>query len=382
MNEHTEREADVEDPAPPELVLVTGFPAFTAKRMIAKVLADERTAHVFVLSREKFADDARAFLASLPEDRAERAELVAGDVCHMDLGLSGSEYRTLANELTTIHHLAGIYYMGVDRGTARRVNVDGTRGVLDLACECKRLRRLCHWSTASVSGKRQGVILEEELDEGQGFHNFYEETKFAAEKLAVAARRNIPITIFRPGLIVGDSQTGEIDKFDGPYYLMVLIVTNALQVHLPLPGRGVAPLNLVPIDFVIDAAYELGLDARSAGRTFHLTDPNPFPAKRVYELVAECSHTKPPRGFIPGRLARTLLKAPGIDRLARAPLSFLESFDHPVLYNSRNTMALLADTDIRCPSFDTYADKVVQFVREVHAARKQKIEDEVFDPFD
>lgn len=381
MNQQIETN-DGEDPAPPERVLVTGFPAFTAKRMITKLLADDRTEHLHLLSREKFADDARSFLSQLPEEHAKRAEIVAGDVCHMDLGLSGSEYRTLANELTTIHHLAGIYYMGVDRGTARRVNVDGTRGVLDLAGECRRLRRLCHWSTASVSGKRQGVILEEELDEGQGFHNFYEETKFAAEKLAVAARRNIPITIFRPGLIVGDSTTGEIEKFDGPYYLMVLIVTNALQVHLPLPGRGVAPLHLVPIDYVIDAAHQLALDARSAGRTFHLTDPNPFPARRVYEFVAECSHTKPPRGFIPGRLARTLLKAPGIDRLARAPLSFLESFDHTVLYNCRNALALLSDTDIRCPSFDTYADKVVQFVREVHAARKQKIEDEVFDPFD
>src|SRR5204862_8240222 len=141
-----------------------------------------------------------------------------------------------------LHHLAGIYYLGVDRAAAERVNVEGTRGVIDFATECRRLRRLCHWSTASVSGRRKGVVLEEELDEGQAFRNFYEETKFEAEKLARAVQRKLPVTIFRPGIIVGDSKSGEIDKFDGPYYLMVLIVQSPLDVHLPLPGHGVAPM--------------------------------------------------------------------------------------------------------------------------------------------
>ncbi len=374
--------AEAEDPRPPESVLITGFPAFTAKRMAAKVLAEDPTARVFLLSRSKFSDAATEFLSSLPTEHARRAETVIGDVCDMDLGLSGNEFQILANEVTTIHHLAGIYYMGVDKATARRVNIEGTRGVLELAGESKRLRRMCHWSTAAVSGKRRGVVLEDELDHHQGFYNFYEETKYVAEQLAAAAQRRIPITIFRPGIIVGDSKSGEIDKFDGPYYLMVLVATNSLQVHLPLPGRGTAPLPLVPIDYVIDAAYALSLDARAAGRTFHLTDPNPFSARRVYELVAERSQTKPPRGFIPKRLASTLLRAPGIEKLARAPLAFLESFDRQVFYNCRHALDLLAGTGIHCPSFDTYAERLVRYVREVHAAREQEIEDEVFDPFD
>jgi thioester reductase-like protein len=382
MNNPADTTIAEEDPRPPESVLVTGFPAFTAKRMVAKVLAADPSATIYMLTRNKFADDANEFLTTLPGTHSARVEIVIGDVCNMDLGLSGSEFQTMANEVTTIHHLAGIYYMGVDKATARRVNVEGTRGVLELAGESKRLRRFCHWSTATVAGKRRGVVLEDELDERQSFHNFYEETKFAAERLAVAAQRRIPITIFRPGLIVGDSQTGEIDKFDGPYYLMVLIATNRLQVHLPLPGRGAAPLPLVPIDYVIDAAYALSVDARAAGRTFHLTDPNPFSARRVYELVAERSHTKPPRGFIPKQLARTLLKTPGLEKLARAPLAFLESFDHQVFYNCRQTIELLADTGIRCPAFDSYAEHLVSYVREVHDAREQEIEDDVFDPFD
>ncbi len=374
--------AVTEDPMPPEVVLVTGFPAFTAKRTVAKILEADPTARTFVLTRDVFVEDAKQFLASLPPNQAERAELVTGDVCDMDMGLSGPEYQRLTNEVTTIHHLAGIYHMGVDKSTAKRVNIEGTRGVIELAHDVKRLRRLCHWSTASVSGRRKGVILEEELDESQSFHNFYEETKFIAEKLAENAKRKIPVTVFRPGIIVGDSTTGEIDKFDGPYYLMVLIVTNALQVHLPLPGRGTAPLNLVPIDYVMNAAYELSLDARAAGKTFHLVDPYPFSAKKVYELVAERSQTKRPRGFIPGRLARTLLKAPGLERLARAPLAFLESFDQQAFYNSRSTHELLRGRNIECPSFDSYAGKLVKYVREVHESKQKRLDDEVFDPFD
>ncbi len=373
---------DADDRRPAETVLVTGYPAFTARRMIARILGGDPAARVFVLARDKFADAAAEFLRGLPDDQGARGQVIVGDVCAMDLGLAGSEYRTLADEVTTIHHMAGIYYMGVDRATAQRVNVEGTRGVVELAGDARRLRRFCHWSTAAVSGKRRGVILENELDEGQTFHNFYEETKFQAELLARAAQRRLSTTIFRPGVIVGDSRTGEIDKFDGPYYLLVLIVTNALQVHLPLPGRGTAPLHLVPIDYVMEAGYRLSLDARAAGRTFHITDPNPLPARRVYELVAEHAQQKPPRGFIPRGIARTLLKAPGVERLARGPVAFLESFDQQVFYNCAGSMALLAADGVFCPPFESYVEHLVRYVREVHEARRQKLDDEVFDPFD
>ena len=374
--------SDGDGPSPPEVVLVTGFPAYTTRRMVLEILARDAEARVFVLARAKFADAARDLARSLPPQRGDRVEVIEGDVCDMDLGLSGQEYRTLAGEITSIQHMAGIYYMGVDRATARRVNVDGTRGVLELAADAARLRRVTHWSTAAVSGRRKGVILEEELDEGQSFHNFYEETKFEAEKLAHAAQRNLPVTILRPGILVGDSATGEIDKLDGPYYLIVLLSTNVLQMRMPLPGRGTAPLHVVPIDFVIDASYRLSRDERAAGKTFHLTDPNPLPARRVYELVAELSQGKPARGFLPAGLARTLMRAPGLDRLARTPLSFLESVDRQCFYNCRGTMALLQDTGVRCPPFDTYAENLVHFVRGAHAAKRQKLEDEVFDPFD
>ncbi|RMH43564.1 MAG: NAD-dependent epimerase/dehydratase family protein [Deltaproteobacteria bacterium] len=367
---------------PDERVLVTGFPAFTARRMAAKILAEDATARLDLLVRDKFVAAARDFIASLPSDQAARIEPLIGDVCDMDLGLAGGEFARIAAEVTTIWHMAGIYFHGVDRHTARRVNVEGTRGVIELAKEARQLRRLCHWSTATVSGKRRGVVMEDELDENQSFHNFYEETKFEAEKLARAAQRHLPVTVFRPGIIVGDSRTGEIDKFDGPYYLAVLFVTTPPGVRLPLPGRGAAPLHVAPIDYVIDAAYALSLDARAAGKTFHLTDPNPLSARRVYALIAEQTRRTPAQGFIPSGLARALLHTPGIERIARGPLAFLDALDHLVFYNTRNTRELLAGTGIDCPPFDTYVAALVRYVRDVHDARRAKLEDDVFDPFD
>jgi dephospho-CoA kinase len=371
-------------PPPPERVLITGFPAYTARRMAARILASDPQAKVFLLARDRYVDEAAQFAALLPAGQRERVQTVVGDVCDMDLGLTAAEYRALVGEITTIHHMAGLYGTGVEPAAARRVNVTGTRGIVEMAGESRRLRRLVHWSTVQVSGRRKGVVLEDELDAGQSFHNVYEETKYEAEILAAAAMRKLPVTILRPGIIVGDSRTGEIDKFDGPYYLIVLIATNALQVHLPLPGRGTAPLHLVPIDFVVDAGYRLAIDERAAGKTFHLTDPNPLPARRVYELVAEHARTRPPRGFIPGRLARTLLRTPGIEKLARGPLAFLDSFDHQVFYNQHTTQELLEGTGLRCPGFEKYVQHLVRYVQEVHAQRRGggSIEEETFDPFD
>ena len=349
-----------------DVALVTGFPAFTARRMIAKLLSaepPEQTAKVYVLAPGKLADEAARFVAALPD--RERAEVLAGDVCDMDLGLSSVEYRALSRELTWIHHLAGVYFMGVDDDTARRVNVGGTRTVLDLARDAGRLERVVHWSTAMVSGDRKGRVYEEDLEAGQKLHNAYERTKYEAEKLARAAMRQLPVTVLRPGIIVGDSQTGEIDKLDGPYYLMVLIATNDSGLRLPLLGRGDAPLHLVPIDYVIDAAWQIGRHELSAGRTFHIVDPAPLTAREVFERVAEHAHTEKPRGHIPGPLARAVLRTPGLARLGRGPLAFVDLLDHAVHYDQTNTAQALAGTAVTCPALADYLPALVRHVLDV-----------------
>lgn len=366
-----------------ETILVTGFPAFTARRMIRKALEAEAGARVCMLVREKFATDAEGFRSALGASRRKRLAILAGDVTHMHLGLAGDEYRRLCDEVVTVFHLAALYYLGAARDVIENLNVGGTRNVLEMARGAARLRRFVHFSSAQVSGDRRGVVLEEELELGQRFRNPYEETKYQAERLVRAEAGRLPVTIVRPGLIVGDSKTGEIDRFDGPYYLMVLIVASPAGLRLPLPGRGNAPLHLVPIDFVIDAAWHLARDERAVGRTFHLVDPCPLGARHVYDLVAERAQRKPPReSRFPARLARALLRVPGLERLGRAPLAFLDSLDHHVFYNCRGMLDLLDGTGIACPRFASYVDNLIKYVREVHETRKQKFADEVMDPLD
>jgi dephospho-CoA kinase len=360
--------------------LVTGFPAFTARRMIRQILAAEPDTRLYVLAREPFAADADSFLAGLP-DRS-RAEILVGDVCDMDLGLSSAEYRALSRELTWIHHLAGIYFMGTDDETAHRVNVVGTRTVIDLARDAGRLERVVHWSTAMVSGDRKGTFYEDDLETGQKFRNAYERTKYEAERLVRAAMRQLPITVIRPGIIVGDSRTGEIDKLDGPYYLLVVIATNASGVRLPLLGRSDAPLHLVPIDYVIEAAWHVARSETAAGKTFHLVDPAPMAARQVFEAVAEHANTEKPRGHIPRPLARAVLRTPGLARLGRGPLAFLDMLDHAVHYDQTNTAQALAGTALRCPPLAEYLPVLVRYVLDITREPQRPSSDEISDPLD
>jgi dephospho-CoA kinase len=363
---------------PRPAALVTGFPAFTAKRMIAELAAREPETKLYVLARDRFAPDADKLIAEL---RAN-AEVLVGDVCDMDLGLSSAEYHALSRELTWLHHLAGIYFMGVDAETARRVNVGGTRNVLELARDAGRLERVVHWSTAMVSGKRGGMVHEDDLDAGQKFHNGYERTKYEAELLVRAAMRQLPITVMRPSVIVGDSATGEIDKLDGPYYLMVLIATNASGMSLPILGRGDALLHLVPIDYVVQAAWHAARSSGAAGKTFHLVDPSPLSARAVFEGVAAHANTAIPRGSIPRPLARAVLRTPGLARLGRGPLAFLDLLDHDVHYDQSNTAQALAGTTVRCPALTDYLPALVDHVLEVVRGRALDELDEISDPLD
>ena len=119
----------------------------------------------------------------------------------------------------------------------------------------ERLERLNYVSTAYVAGDRTGVVYEHELDLGQGFKNHYESTKFQAEVWVRSAVDRIPTTIFRPAIVVGDSRTGETQKFDGPYYALRFIAATAAR-GMPVAniGRGATPFNVVPVDFIVDCA--------------------------------------------------------------------------------------------------------------------------------
>jgi len=363
-----------------DVVLLTGFPSFAARKMCEQLLRSERRTLVHAIVHAKFAEDAREALDELTLEQRARVNLIEGDAAAMDLGLSGAELRALAGEVDRIHHMAQVSYLGADKKLAEQVNIGGAREVLEVARQCSSLEMLVFHSTAQVSGTRTGVVLEEELLKGQEFRNPVEETLARAEKGIRAAMKELPICVVRPTIVVGDSKTGEGDSFDGPYFLILLIVTSPPELPLPLPGRGDTPLNVVPIDYVVRAAERIGRTESARGRTFHIGDPAPLTARRVFDLVASAGGRRSPRGFIPANLTKALLRTPGLDRLAKSPRAFLDALATPVSYSFANTTELLADTNVRCPPFESYVDGLVEYVQHRLREKRARTANEVDDP--
>ncbi len=346
-----------------ESVLVTGYPSFRAKKMLEYLVGAEPESTFYLIVRQKFASEAALALEQISPAERERVVVIEGDAAAMDLGLSGKEYRELASRVERIHHLAQVTYPGADRKMAEAVNIGAMREIVELGRICENLRSIVVHSSAVVSGNRTGVVLEDELSAGQSFRTPVEETLARGERFARAHMRELPIIVVRPTQIVGDSRTGEVDRFDGPYLLILLIVSSPQDLPVPLPTRGDAPMNLVPIDYVVRAAHFLGRREDAVGRTFHIADPRPLTVRRVFELVAAAGGKRLPGGFIPTRLTRALLNTPGVNLLSKSPRAFLELLTTPVRYDTKHTDRILADSGITCPPFESYVDALVAYVK-------------------
>jgi thioester reductase-like protein len=370
-----------------DVVLVTGFPSLSARRLCEELLR-ERGAHagraggtlVHAIVRSKFADEAIAALDGMAPEERSRVNLIEGDATSMDLGLSGPEFLGLAREVDRIHHVVQVSYPGVDAKTAAHVNVGSAREILEFAEACESLRCLVFHSTAHVSGDREGRVFEDELEAGQSFRNVGEETQALAEKVVREAMKRLPIAVVRPSIVVGDSTTGEVEHFDGPYLLILLILTSPADFTLPLPGRGEMPLNLVPVDYVVRAAQAIGKSEGAIGKTFHLVDPAPLSVRKVFELVARAAGRPAPPGFIPANLTKALLRTPGLRRFVKSPRALLETLGTDVTYDHANADETLSGLSIRCPPFESYVERLVHFAQERLRQKHARSEAEVHDP--
>lgn len=348
-------------PGHEEVLLVTGYPSFGARQLVAHLLREQPTALVYALVESDQTDQANEHLASLDPQARQRLVLLEGSITHIDMGLSGAEFRQLCAEVDRIHHMGHLTQLDADLPRAERVNIRGTVEALDLAKNCRHLRAFIHHSTAFVAGNRSGAVRERELDEGQGFRNHVEATRMTAEKLVRAAMGRLPVVVLRPSLVVGDSHSGEVDRLDGPYLVVLLVLGAPSDMALPLPRTDI-PLHLVPVDYVTRAAHALGRDDRAIGQTFHLVDPQPLPARRVFELLAQAGGRRT-GGTLPANLTKFLLRTPGVERFVRSPRAFLEQVVTPVDFDASNTASLLAGTGIACPPFESYAEQLVAYVR-------------------
>ena len=344
-----------------ECVLVTGVPSLIAREVVLKWL--EKGATVVCVVSATTMEDAAAWATSLPTKRRAKLTLLEGEVTHIDLGLSGAELNEWTPRITRIIHAAQVTFWGGRRDEAESLNLGGAREIIEIARLCGRLKLLVALSSALVSGDRTGVVRESELRGGQRFRNPVEETLARAETLFHNASKTLPVAIVRPSMIVGHSQTGEVDSFEGPYLFILLMLVAPPEFAVPLLGRGDVPLHMVPVDFVARALVAIALDADSPGRTFHIVDPAPMPARRAFELVARVGGMRDPRGSIPANLAKALLRTPGLDRFVKSPRAFVDALVTSVWYDARNAEDVLQRYELQCPPLESYVEKLVQFAR-------------------
>ncbi len=345
------------------LDLITGFPGFIGRRLVRRLLDEDASVRVVALVEARMLDAAREAAASI---EGERIEVLEGDIADRRLGLSDEDYERLRSEATRVFHLAAIYDLAVPIELAQRVNVDGTGNVLELCARAEKLERLAYVSTAYVAGLRRGVVYEHELVMGQGFKNHYESTKFQAEVWVRRYLDRVPTTILRPAIVVGDSRSGDTQKFDGPYYLLKTI-SLAERTGQPLMhfGKSDSPFNVVPVDYVVEAIATAAGLPETEGETLHLVDPEPLSAGELLELLAERYGAGAPRGRIPPALAAAALRLPPVRaRFGGTPRESIAYLNHPVVFDMRRAVDILGARGLTPPRFVDYAEPLVRFFKE------------------
>lgn len=340
-------------------IFLTGFPGFLGTRLVRLLAKQHPDAAFRLLIQPKFQPQAEQVLEDLA--LSARATLLLGDIMEPDLGLGDDVLDVLQAETTQAFHLAAAYDLSVPRAVGWRINVDGTRHVLDVLSVCEALEAFGYVSTAYVSGKRTGLIYEDELVHDAGFKNHYEETKYHAEILVQDRMDAVPTVIFRPGIVVGDSRTGETSKFDGPYYILQALRKLPRVTLMTKVGSGQHTVNLVPVDFVVEAMAHLARPEHTS-TVFHLTDPHPMTTQEILELFTDLLGTKAAFLPVPPKLARTLMQT-GIGKYLGIAPELIDYFDHPSRYDCSNTLQALEGTGIACPPLISYVHRMIEFMK-------------------
>jgi nucleoside-diphosphate-sugar epimerase len=341
-------------------IFFTGFPGFLGSELLPRVVS--RTDDVALcLVQPKF--------RALAEERVRQIEkahpVLANRIGLVEGDLTQALDSIAAHDVREIYHLAAVYDLGVPREVGMRVNVTGTVRVLDLAERAPRLERLHYVSTCYVSGRHAGVFTEDDLEKGQAFNNYYEETKQLAELEVRNRMSRIPATIYRPSVVVGDSATGATQKFDGPYFVMQWLMRQPRIAVLPVVGRPARyHFNVVPRDFVIGAMTWLSALESNAGTTYALADPNPLTVDATIDTMAQATGRKVLRIPLTKGIAKGALQyVPGVYRLLRIPPPAVDYFVHPTTYDTSHTTRDLEGSGISAPRLRDYAARLVEFAR-------------------
>lgn len=346
---------------------LTGGTGFIGQNLIPELL--KRRGKIYVLVREG-SEDKLDTLRQRAGNGASRIVAVTGDLTKPYLGVGPAKRKELEGKVRHFFHLGAIYDLKADAASQQAANVEGTRHAVRLAGAIKA-GRFHHVSSIAAAGLYPGIFTEDMFEEAVGLENPYFRTKHDSEGV-VRKECKIPWRVYRPGIVVGHSKTGKIDKIDGPYYFFKLIqkLRKTLPPWMPAIGLEGGRINIVPVDFVAQALDHIAHAPRQDGKCFHLTDPKPKRIGQVLNIFAEAAHAPQMSmrldarmfNFVPGSVKQGLMMLPPVRRIYRhvlndlgMPPDVLNFINYPTKFDSRDTQRLLKGTGIRVPRLDDYA---------------------------
>jgi NAD(P)-dependent dehydrogenase (short-subunit alcohol dehydrogenase family) len=346
---------------------VTGATGFIGRFLIDRLVQREGTIHVLVR---------KASVKKLDELRSrwgadeKRVVAVVGDLAKPNLGIAAAELAKLKGKVKHFFHLAAIYDLAADAESQEKANIDGTRHAVQ-AAEAVNAGCFHHVSSIAAAGLYDGVFREDMFEEAEELGHPYFRTKHQSEGI-VRGECHVPWRIYRPGIVVGHSKTGEIDKIDGPYYFFKLIqkTRNALPPWVPTVGIEGGRINIVPVDFVVDAmdhiAHKKGLD----NHCFHLTDPEPRRIGEILNLFAKAAHAPQMTmrlnakmfSFIPSFVIDSVMSLAPVRRIQKQvladlgiPKDMFTFVNYPTRFDTREAQKALKGSGIQVPPLDAYA---------------------------
>jgi NAD(P)-dependent dehydrogenase (short-subunit alcohol dehydrogenase family) len=350
--------------------LITGATGFIGKNLIDQLVKREGDIHVLVRK------GSRPKLDALIEQRwpqaADRIKPIEGDITEENAGVSEADRAVIKG--ADVYHLAAVYDLEATEAENRAANVDGTRNVVNLA-NSAGAARIHHVSSIAVAGgKWKGDFSEEMFDERQELDHPYYATKFESEKI-VRTESKVPYRVYRPGIVIGNSETGEADRVDGPYYAFKILqrLRGSLPSWVPLVGPEGWPLNLVPVDFVAKALDHIGHKSGLDGRTFHLVDPNPLSLGDTLNEWARAAHApefalrfdRRATSMVPGDITGAISRLPAVQRIRdqvlegiKIPAPALDYMANRATFTATAAQVALAGSGISCPPLRSYAWRV------------------------
>jgi len=347
---------------------ITGATGFIGRRLIRKLLERDGSV-IFFLIRES-EKDLVEHLHEFWGCDSSRAIPVVGDLTQPLLGVAAVDCKKLGKKTMHFFHLAAIYDLKADAASQLRVNVDGTRNAVQFA-EAIGARHFHLFSSIASAGLYEGLFREDMFDEAEGLEHPYFRTKHDSEGI-VRRECSIPWRIYRPALVVGDSRTGEMDKIDGPYYFFKLIqrLRKMLPSWMPTIGIEGGRINVVPVDFVVNAVDHIAHLKGEDGKCFHLVDPTPMRVGDLLNTFARAAHAPEMSmrinaalfSFIPRQMRKGLMALTPVRRIRGAilkdlglPDDIFRFVNYPTRFDCRETTRALKGTGIAVPRLEDYA---------------------------